>query len=154
MPDLETSLADGRYCLLETIGSGGMATVYRGFDERLQVTRAVKILNQAFASKRKIRARFEAEARTMAVLDHANIVRVYDVGSEGDTVYIVMELVEGETLLQRIESAGPLSAPEALQITRDMVSGLQAAHAKSIVTDSARSVADISWHASSISRMK
>jgi serine/threonine-protein kinase len=110
-----------------------MATVYRCFDERLQVTRAVKILNPELTSKPRIRARFEAEARTMAVLDHTNIVRVYDVGSEGETVYIVMELVEGETLLDRIEGRGPIPDMKALEIIREMLRGLQAAHDQQIV---------------------
>jgi len=110
-----------------------MATVYRCFDERLQVTRAVKILSEEFSDKPRIRARFEAEARTMAVLDHANIVRVYDVGSEGSTVYIVMELVDGMTLLQRIEQGGAVPPPEALQITRAMLDGIRAAHAQHII---------------------
>ena len=133
MADQHTSLADGRYTLQEAIGSGGMATVYRGFDQRLQVTRAVKILNEEFTSKLRIRARFEAEAQMMAVLDHENIVRVYDVGSEGKTVYIVMELVEGQSLLDRIDGDGPIPPLEALQIARDILSGLQQAHAKTVV---------------------
>ena len=78
-------LADGRYELFEAIGSGGMATVYRAQDHRLGVARAIKVLLPAYASKDRVRARFEAEARTMAVLDHPNIVRVYDVGASSKT---------------------------------------------------------------------
>ncbi len=133
MPEQDETLAEGRYQLLEVIGSGGMATVYRALDERLQVTRAIKVLSSAFSGKPRIRARFEAEARTMAILDHSNIVRVYDVGSQGDTVYIVMELVEGQTLLQRIEQAGPLEPSEALEITRSVLDGLRAAHSQGVV---------------------
>ena len=66
MPEQDETLAEGRYQLLEVIGSGGMATVYRALDERLQVTRAIKVLSSAFSGKPRIRARFEAEARAMA----------------------------------------------------------------------------------------
>ena len=95
MGDTPQTLADGRYELFEAIGSGGMATVYRAYDQRLGVPRAIKVMLPAYAEKPRVRARFEAEARTMAVLDHSSIVRVYDVGSNEQTAWIVMELVEG-----------------------------------------------------------
>lgn len=110
-----------------------MATVYRGFDNRLQVHRAIKVLSQEYAGRPKVRARFEAEARTMAVLDHANIVRVYDVGNDGAQVWIVMELVEGSSLLERLEAQGPFDTDSALAVTAEILEGLVAAHDQGIV---------------------
>ena len=126
-------LAEGRYRLIERIGEGGMAEVYRAFDERLQVPRAIKILSQALANRPKVRARFEAEARTMALLDHKNIVRVYDVGVDGDRVFIAMELVEGGSLIDRMAELGPLDAHTAISITIDILAALEVAHARGIV---------------------
>ncbi|MBW2257207.1 MAG: protein kinase [Deltaproteobacteria bacterium] len=103
---MPTSLADGRYLLVSGLGEGGMATVYRAYDQRLQVWRAIKILAPQYASKPKLRSRFEAEAQTMALLEHRNIVRVYDVGHDGPYAYIVMELVEGGSLVDWLERNG------------------------------------------------
>ena len=133
MSILDQNLSDGRYRLLEPIGSGGMATVYRGFDTRLQVHRAIKVLAEEYANRPKVRARFDAEARTMALLDHPNIVRVYDVGNDGTQVWIVMELVEGVSLLERIDDGGALDPDSALRITTEVLEGLAAAHAQGVV---------------------
>lgn len=126
------SLADGRYELFESIGSGGMATVYRAHDNRLGVDRAIKVLLPSYASKERVRARFEAEARTMAVLDHPNIVRVYDVGATTETAWIVMELVEGASLLDRIGEFG-MSSEDCLNISAKVLSAITVAHAHGIV---------------------
>jgi len=126
------SLADGRYELFESIGSGGMATVYRAHDNRLGVDRAIKVLLPSYASKDRVRARFEAEARTMAVLDHPNIVRVYDVGATTETAWIVMELVEGASLLDRIGEFG-MNSEDCLNISAKVLSALTVAHAHGIV---------------------
>ena len=80
------TFADGRYELFEPIGSGGMATVYRAHDHRLGVARAIKVLLPSYASKDRVRARFEAEARTMAVLDHPNIIRLFNPHVRGGSV--------------------------------------------------------------------
>lgn len=125
-------LADGRYELFESIGSGGMATVYRAHDRRLGVDRAIKVLAPGYASKPTVRARFEAEARTMAVLDHPNIVRVYDVGSDDETAWIVMELIDGPSLLGRIKQR-VVGVNEALQITESILNALTVAHAHGVV---------------------
>lgn len=125
-------IADGRYELFETIGTGGMATVYRAHDNRLGVDRAIKVLLPAYASKQTVRARFEAEARTMAVLEHSNIVRVYDVGSDDETAWIVMELIDGPSLLGRIKQA-PVGVQEALEITASVLQALAVAHANGVV---------------------
>jgi len=128
-----TSLAEGRYLLVEQLGEGGMATVYRAFDQRLQVWRAVKILLPDYAGKKKIRKRFEAEAQTMALLEHPNIVRVYDVGSEGNCAYIVMELLLGGCLVDWLEAHGPMPPRMAVQATIETCEGLAAAHAKGVI---------------------
>lgn len=129
-----TSLADGRYLLVKQLGEGGMATVYRAFDQRLQVWRAVKILSPEFADKKKIARRFEAEAQTMALLEHRNIVRVYDVGRDGaDIAYIVMELVEGGCLVDWLELNGPMPPRMAVEAVMEVCDGLQAAHDKGII---------------------
>lgn len=129
-----TSLADGRYLLVKQLGEGGMATVYRAYDQRLQVWRAVKILSPEFADKKKISRRFEAEAQTMALLEHRNIVRVYDVGRDGsDIAYIIMELVEGGCLVDWLESNGPMPPRMAVSALVEICEGLQAAHDKGVV---------------------
>ncbi len=126
-------LADGRYHLIEVLGEGGMATVYRGFDVRLQVSRAVKVLSPNLAGRRALRERFEAEARTMALFDHPNIVRVVDVGMDGERVYIIMELVAGGSLLERVRDFGPLPARLALDVMIETLKALQAAHEHGVV---------------------
>jgi len=131
--DASATLAEGRYRLIEVIGSGGMATVYRAFDTRLQVARAIKVLLPALANRERLRARFEAEARTMALLEHRNIVRVYDVGSDGNRVYIVMELVEGGSLVDRLEERGPLPSRQAVDVCLHVLAGLAVSHSRSIV---------------------
>ncbi|MBN1335774.1 MAG: protein kinase [Deltaproteobacteria bacterium] len=127
------TLADGRYRLLDAIGSGGMATVYRAYDTHLHVHRAVKILLPTLADRKRLRARFEAEARIMANVEHRNILRVYDVGKEENHVFIVMELVEGGSLVDRLETWGPLPPLQAVDVCLDVLSGLAVAHAKGVV---------------------
>lgn len=110
-----------------------MATVYRGFDVRLQVPRAVKVLAPSLAGRRALRERFEAEARTMALFDHPNIVRVVDVGMDGDRVYIIMDLVSGGSLLERVRDFGPLPPRLALDVMLDVLRALQVAHEHGVV---------------------
>lgn len=132
LSDAPRTLADGRYELFEPIGSGGMATVYRAQDHRLGVARAIKVLLPEYASKDRVRARFEAEARTMAVLDHPNIVRVYDVGATEETAWIVMELVEGSSLLAHIGDFG-MGVEDCLNIAVKVLAAIEVAHAHGIV---------------------
>jgi serine/threonine protein kinase len=110
-----------------------MATVYRAFDQRLQVWRAIKVLSPQFANKPKLRARFETEAQTMALLEHKNIVRVYDVGTDGDSPYIVMELVTGGALVDWLERHGRMPAKMAVQVTLEFSEGIEAAHKRGII---------------------
>ncbi|MCA9490589.1 MAG: serine/threonine protein kinase, partial [Myxococcales bacterium] len=129
-----TSLADGRYLLVKQLGEGGMASVYRAYDQRLQVWRAVKILSPEYADKKKIAKRFEAEAQTMALLEHRNIVRVYDVGRDGaDIAYIVMELVEGGCLVDWLEVNGPMPPRMAVEAVMEVLDALGAAHDKGVI---------------------
>jgi len=133
MAEAAPPLADGRYRLIDVLGAGGMATVYRGYDCRLQVQRAVKILSPALARKRSLRTRFEQEASTMALLEHRSIVRVYDVGADGDRVYIVMELIGGGSLLDRVKDHGALPPRMAVTTTIDMLDALRVAHERGVV---------------------
>ena len=88
--DAAPALSSGRYRLVEVLGIGGMATVYRGYDAELDVYRAIKVLSHELAAHTKVRERFQREARTMAKLAHPHIVMVLDVGKDGDRVYMVM----------------------------------------------------------------
>ncbi len=127
------TLAHGRYLLVQKLGEGGMATVFRGFDQRLQVWRAVKLLLPEYAKKKKILQRFDAEAQTMALLEHPNIVRVYDVGVEDEHAYIVMELVEGGSLVDWLETHGSMPARMAVDVIVETCQALQFAHQKSVI---------------------
>ena len=101
-------MLDGRYEIIELIGSGGMANVYKAKCHRLNRMVAVKILKSDMAENEEIRRRFRDESRAVAQLSHANIVSVYDVSSSGDTEYIVMELIDGITLKQYMERRGQM----------------------------------------------
>lgn len=127
------TLSGGRYLLVKRLGEGGMATVYRGFDQRLQVWRAIKVLLPEYAKKKKIMARFETEAQTMAMLEHPHIVRVYDVDREGDFPYIVMELVEGGCLVDWLEAHGPMPPRMAVDVIVEVCQALQFAHDRQII---------------------
>jgi Tol biopolymer transport system component len=127
----------GAYHVLDRIGAGGMGEVYRARDTRLGRDVALKILPHAFMADPGRRARFEREARVLAALNHPNIAAVYGfeestTGSGAAVCGIVLELVEGETLAQRV-LRGPLDARQALQIARQIAEALDAAHEKGIV---------------------
>ena len=127
------SLASGRYLLVTPLGEGGMAMVYRAFDQRLQVWRAVKILSAQYAKKPKLKARFESEAQTMALLEHPNICRVYDVGHDGISAYIVMELIESGSLVDWLEANGPMPPRMACEVLLQVCAGIQSAHDKGVI---------------------
>ncbi len=126
-------IADGRFRLMDVLGEGGMATVYRAFDLRLQRPRAIKILAPHFATRPSLRRRFLAEAQTMANLEESHVVRVFDMGEDGDRVYIVMELIEGGSLLDRVEGAGPLPPRMACAVMAQVCDALHAAHGKGVI---------------------
>lgn len=127
------SLAEGRFRLLEVIGEGGMATVYRAFDQRLQRPRAIKVLSPALSNRPSLRRRFLAEAQTMANLEESRVVRIFDTGEDGDRVFIVMELVEGGSLVDRVRDFGPLPPRMAAEATVQICESLQAAHDAGVI---------------------
>ncbi|KLL96540.1 protein kinase, partial [Rhodococcus sp. IITR03] len=99
---------DRRYRIESQIARGGMSTVYRGTDMRLDRPVAVKIMDPQFAADPQFLARFEFEARSVARLTHPGLVAVYDQGQDGDHVFLVMELVEGGTLRELLRERGPM----------------------------------------------
>ena len=125
-------LLDNRYELIEAIGQGGMAIVYKAQDRRLDRSVAVKILKSDLAEDAEFRRRFRDESRAVAMLSHPNIVSVYDV-SRGETEYIVMELIDGITLKQYMERRGKLNWREALHFITQIMRGLSHAHSRGIV---------------------
>jgi serine/threonine protein kinase/tetratricopeptide (TPR) repeat protein len=122
----------GPYRLLQQIGEGGMGEVYRARDTRLGREVAVKVLPEAFANDPDRQARFDREVRAVAALSHPNILAIHDYGTQGAVTYAVMELLEGETLRDRL-TKGPLPWKEAVEIGAAIADGLAAAHAKGIV---------------------
>ena len=127
-----TTLGEGRYRLIRPIGEGGMATVYVGEDRQLRRPRAIKVLHPHYARKKALRTRFEAEARAMAQVEHPHVVRVFDVGLDGRTPYLVMELVERASL-DELVADGPMGPLEALDAMLQVCEGVQAAHRAGIV---------------------
>jgi eukaryotic-like serine/threonine-protein kinase len=121
----------GNYELTGDLGSGGMGEVYRARDSRLNRDVALKILREDARLNPERRARFEREARAAAALSHPNIVGIYDVGAQGETLYIVSELVTGDTL-RRLLRGGPLPTRKLLDIAVQVADGLAAAHAAGI----------------------
>lgn len=130
---MQESLDNGRYQLLGVIGQGGMATVYRAYDTRLDIQRAVKMLSPKLANSPTVRTRFEAEARTLARLTHPNIVTIHDVGEINGSTYIVMELLEWGTLAGWVDRHARMPPKLALECIRCMVSAIGAAHAVGII---------------------
>lgn len=124
---------DNRYELVEFIGKGGMALVYRAIDRRTKHSVAVKILQPEFSKDKEFLARFEREAMTASKMSHHNIVNLLDVGQEGDLRYIVMEYVQGRTLKEVIQQKGALPPTVAAQIGIRILSALQHAHKNGII---------------------
>jgi serine/threonine protein kinase len=122
----------GPYEILAPLGAGGMGEVYRAKDTRLGRDVAVKVLPQHLSANEEIRARFEREAKTVSSLNHPNICTLFDVGREGDTDYLVMELIDGETLAQRLMK-GALPTPDVLRISAQIADALDRAHRAGVV---------------------
>jgi len=122
----------GPYEILSPLGAGGMGEVYRARDARLGRDVALKVLPETVALDRNRLARFEQEARAASALNHPNIVTIHDIGREGETAYIAMELVEGRTLRELVV-AGPLTLRKLLGIAAQIADGLAKAHAAGIV---------------------
>lgn len=126
-------MLDNRYEILERIGTGGMAVVYKAKCHRLNRLVAIKILKSDLAQDEDFRRRFNAESQAVAQLSHPNIVSVYDVSRGGDTEYIVMELIDGITLKQYMEKRGQLNWRESLHFITQIMRGLSHAHSRGIV---------------------
>ncbi|MBP1765481.1 MAG: prkC [Firmicutes bacterium] len=124
---------DHRYTILECIGGGGMADVYRAHDKLLDRPVAVKILHAQFTHDEEFVSRFRREAQAAARLSHPNIVNIYDVGQDGDIYYIVMELISGETLKEKIAREAPLPVDAAVRIALEIADALGNAHSNNIV---------------------
>ena len=122
----------GPYEILSPLGAGGMGEVYRARDTRLGRDVAIKVLPQHLTGNPEVRARFEREARTVSQLNHPHICTLFDVGREGTTDFLVMELVDGETLAHRLQR-GPLPAREILRLGVEITDALDRAHRAGIV---------------------
>lgn len=130
---MSSRLLAGRYELIEKIGEGGMAIVYKAKCRLLNRYVAIKILRPEFTKDEQFIENFRRESQAAAGLSHPNIVSVYDVGQEGNIHFIVMELVDGKTLSKLIEEKGKLDYKEAISITRQVASALSLAHKNQIV---------------------
>jgi len=122
----------GSYEILSPLGAGGMGEVYRARDAKLNRDVAIKVLPEAVAEDAERLARFQREAQVLASLNHPHIAAIYGLEKSGHVEALVLELVEGETLAERI-GAGPIPVDEALAIARQIVDALEAAHEKGIV---------------------
>ncbi len=122
-----------RYEVIDKVGSGGMADVYKARDQRLNRFVAIKVLKPEYSSDKSFVNKFRGEAQSAAGLSHPNIVNVYDVGDDSGLHFIVMELVEGITLKRFIERKGKLEVKEAVGITIQIAQGMEAAHDNHII---------------------
>ncbi len=126
-------MLDDRYEILEIIGSGGMAVVYKALCHRLNRLVAIKVLKDENVQDEDFRRRFHAEGQAVAMLSHPNIVSVYDVSTSGDADYIVMELIDGITLKQYMERKGVLNWKETLHFAIQIGKALEHAHSRGLV---------------------
>ncbi|HXI11162.1 MAG TPA: protein kinase [Thermoanaerobaculia bacterium] len=122
----------GPYEIVSRIGAGGMGEVFKASDTRLDRSVAIKVLSASFAGNEDLRARFDREARTISQLNHPNICTLYDIGHENGTDYLVMELLEGETLSDRL-AKGPLSLGEVLRYGAQIADALALAHRQGVM---------------------
>src|SRR5262245_3491048 len=117
----------GPYEILSPLGAGGMGEVYRAKDTRLERMVAVKVLPPHLSASAEVRQRFEREAKTISQLTHPHICALHDVGREGETEYLVMEYLEGETLAERL-ARGPLPLEQTLRFGQEIADALDKAH--------------------------
>ncbi|HET9141851.1 Stk1 family PASTA domain-containing Ser/Thr kinase [Actinophytocola sp.] len=131
--DLSGALLEQRYRVDALLARGGMSSVYRGLDTRLDRPVAIKVMDPRFAADRTFVDRFELEARSAAKIHHPNVVAVHDQGLDGDHVFLVMELVAGGTLRDLLDERGALDVPLAISIMEPMLAALAAAHQAGLV---------------------
>src|SRR5579883_632428 len=129
---LPTGTKLGPYEIQSPLGAGGMGEVYRAHDARLGRDVAIKILPDHLASDAALKARFEREARAVSALNHPNICTLYDIGSQDGTSYLVMELIEGQSLAERLRK-GPIPLDQSLRIGREIADALDQAHKRGII---------------------
>ena len=129
---LVTGTRLGAYEIIGQLGAGGMGEVYRATDTKLGRDVAIKTLPAPLASDKERLARFEREAKLLAALNHPHIASVFGLDEHEGTLYIAMELVEGETLEDKLR-AGPLPLTDALQLALELAEALEAAHEKGVV---------------------
>ncbi|MDQ2966010.1 MAG: protein kinase, partial [Chloroflexota bacterium] len=127
------SVLGGRYRLIELLGQGGMATIFRARDNQLERDVAAKVLRPEYGRDPDFGARFRQEAQAAASLNHPNVVAVYDYGQDAAGPFIVMELIDGEDLSTVIRRVGALPPRQAARLTADIARALAAAHARGIV---------------------
>ena len=126
-------MLDNRYEILEVIGTGGMAVVFKARCHLLNRLVAIKVLKSELADDAEFRRRFHDESQAVAKLSHPNIVSVYDVSRGGEMEYIVMELIDGITLKQYMERRGQLNWRESLHFITQIMKGLGHAHSRDII---------------------
>src|SRR5262245_34323409 len=129
---LQAGMALASYEIISPLGAGGMGEVYRAHDPRLGRDVAIKVLPERFATTPEALVRFKREAKALASCSHPNLVAIFDVGTESDVHFAVMEYLTGETLEERLKR-GPLAIAQVLEIGTAMADGLAAAHAQSVV---------------------
>src|SRR5262247_967740 len=122
----------GHYEITTHLGSGGMGDVYQATDTKLGRSVAIKFLPEAFSHDTERVARFQREARVLASLNHPNIGAIYDLQEANETRFLVLELIEGETLAERI-ARGPIPVGVALNIAHQIMAALEAAHEKGVI---------------------
>ena len=122
----------GSYQITSLLGKGGMGEVYRARDTKLKREVAIKILPEEFSRNEERVRRFQLEAEVLASLNHPNIATIYDLQEANETRFLVLELIEGETLAEQIQR-GPIPAEEGLHIARHICEALEAAHEKGVI---------------------
>lgn len=130
---MQNILVNHRFRITEILGTGGMAAVFLAKDEKLDVHRAIKVLAPEFSKLAQVRKRFVAEATTMAKLQHPNVVTVFDFGDIGESLYIIMEIMDGGSLDDLIKEHQGLPYGQAAWITKEIIKGLSVAHEKGII---------------------
>lgn len=129
----DSQVFGGRYAVIERVGSGGMAEVYRARDDLLGREVAIKVLHDRYSRDRSFVERFRREAQAAANLSHPNVVALYDYGADGDTYFIVMEFIEGRSLSEIISAEGALLPERAADIAADVAKALERAHSNGLV---------------------
>ena len=123
----------GRYDIERLVGAGGMGVVLKGFDTELHRVVAIKVQLPQLATSAAARRRFAREAQAAAAVVHEHVIPIYNVETEGDLPYLVMQFVPGHSLQTRVDEHGPLAIKEVLRLARQAASGLAAAHAQGVV---------------------